>query len=216
MKQRNEKLKLIGLMAAYHEANLSAARAEIYLQDIGQWELSDLEAAWKKYRMNVSNGNRMPTPAQLIALIDDGRPSAQTSWALIGKSEDDSFVWTDEMREAWSYAWPHVRNGDTQTAWFTYKENYERIVAEKRQAQEPVKWTPSFGFNKSGREDAIIKAVQENKITLEAAAKYCPEIEHNPKYEFLLNHEQKKQLAHNSDGQNKIRELIATIGTKGI
>ncbi len=199
MTSKKEIIKLLYKMADYHDTDLSPTKADRFADDLMGVELFYLEQAWKKYRMNPANGNRFPSPGQLMALVDDGRPSAQTSWAMIGRDDDTSFMWTEEMREAWNFAYPHLRNSDGQSAWFTYKENYDRLVAEKRFNRVQVKWTPSFGFNKSGREDCMIKAIQEKKILPELAVKYCPELEENTRFQVIIGQQPKTALLENKN-----------------
>ncbi len=214
MNDRKEKLNLIGMMALYHDAQLPPAKAEIYLQDFEGFSVETLQQAWKSYRMNISNGNRMPTPAQLLCLVDDGRPSANTAWAMIPQNEEASCVWSDEMAQAWRTAYPHLKNGNQQSAFFTFKENYERMVQENRANKIKPKWTPSFGFDKSGREDAVIKAVQQKFISIEMAQKFCPEIEFNPQFANLLSYEQKLQLGHNEPRKQEIKSLVSSLTKK--
>lgn len=216
MNEKKEILKLLYNMAAYHDADLAPQKAASYAQDYEGYDVRKLDIAWRQYRLDPRNGNKFPTPGQILALIDDGRPSAQTSWAMIPHNDEDSFVWTEEMAEAWDAARPHLKTGNHQAAFFTYKETYERLLAEKRAEKKPVKWTPSFGYNKAGREDAVIKAVQKKQLTIAMAQKYCPEIEFNPAFQQVLSYEQKLQLGHNHENTEKIKNLISSMGKKEI
>lgn len=207
----NEKeLKVLLLEeAAYYDAQMNEIKLKIYSQELSGVSEFELKRAIKILRMQVGR-RQMPMPSEYLAQIPDGHLSANESWAMIPRNEDDSVVWSEEMRLAYASAAPLIREGNFTSAFFAYKETYERLVAEARLEKRKPKWSPSFGFNKSGREAAIIQAVEKNRITLEIGLKYAPELEYNPNYEQLLIAHGKEKIQLDYSGITRINKLITT------
>lgn len=194
---------------------MSEARAAMMESDLAGFLLNDINTAWKKYR-SIPNNRRMPTAAELINLIPDGHPSAQESWAMIPQDEYKSVVWSEEMREAFRIASPLIDQGNISGAFFAYKEAYEKLVTTSRSERKKPKWSLSPGYDKSGRDTAIVEAVQKGRMTLETALKHHPELEYNPGYEKLaLEYSGKKteQIGYD-EGKTKVQGLINSMNSK--
>lgn len=208
---QSKMLGLIQLIAECHETEISDARAAMIESDLRGCSIDEINLAWKKYRSNPAN-NKMPTAAQLIQNIPDGHPSAQESFALLPRDEDSSVVWSEEMRTAYGVCETFLREGNINGAFFAYKETYERLVQESRSMRSKPKWSASFGFNKSGRELAVVTAIEKQRISLEFGCAIYPELEMSPKYETLyLAQKGERPLSIDSQGLNKLKQLIGTI-----
>lgn len=100
----------------------------------------------------------MPLPTHILANIaaleaDDGRPGAEEAFAIALRTTDEreSFVWSDETREAWGIAAVVLAGGDKVGARMAFKEAYTRLVDEARQARRPVRFSLSEGFDLASR-----------------------------------------------------------------
>lgn len=203
----SQMLGLIQLMAECHEIDLSEARAAMIVSDLAGCSLQEVNDAWKKYRAIPSNV-KMPTAAQIIQFIPDGHPTAQESWAQIPHDEDGSVVWSDEMRMAFAVARPMIREGNFTGAFFAYKEAYEKLLFEARSLRRKPKWEPSFGFDKGGRDTALQVAVEKNRIPLQLAVKFYPELEYSPQYEQLALKYGGDKIQIDHENKNKILQLV--------
>ena len=58
-----------------------------------------------------------------------------------------------------------------------FKETYTKIVNKARDTGKKPVWTPSFGWEKSGRETALLTAIQYGRITSGRALALIPESE---------------------------------------
>ena len=169
-------LDLLNAMAEYHSADMSETKLAMYASDLEDVTHEEIAAAWRLYR-NKPQNVRMPTPAQLKDLVPDGRPSANEAWGMIPWDEDQSVVWNDEMIAGWSAARTLIRQGQKQSAFFAFKESYEKAVAEKKAQGLPPKWEASLGHDRWGREDCLRQAVSMGQLSLEKARGYLPELE---------------------------------------
>lgn len=205
-------LSLIYLIAECHETELSEARAAMIESDLRDFSINDINLAWKKYR-SFPNNRKMPTAAELINLIPDGHPTAQESWAMIPQDEYKSVVWSNEMREAYSVAAPLINQGNISGAFFAYKEAYEKLITASRAERKKPKWSLSPGYDKNGRDTAIVEAIQKGRMTIETALKYHPELEYNPNYEQLLIEYSGKQThrLESQQGKDRVKTLIGSI-----
>lgn len=111
------------------------------------------------------------TIGEITARISDGRPGANEAWAELPHSEDASVVWTEEMSQAYGVS---CGLDDRVAARMAFMETYTRLVSEARAAGKPPKWTYSPGFDESGREAALRKAVDLGRLTAGDARKLEP------------------------------------------
>ena len=105
------------------------------------------------------------TLADVITRLDDGRPGAEEAWSMIPRDEYRSVIWTREMARAFGIAQPLIADGDLIAARMAFKETYTAACQRARDSGELVKWTPSYGFDKSGRAKAINDAVERKLLT---------------------------------------------------
>ena len=57
-----------------------------------------------------------------------------------------------------------------------FKETYQRLVGEARDAGVPVSWSPSLGHDPAGREAALMAAVSKGRLSLEYARGIVPSL----------------------------------------
>lgn len=168
-------LKLLNAMAEYHSADMSDSKLEMFAGDLATTSPEDIAAAWRVYRSRPENVF-MPTPAQLKALVPDGRPSANEAWGMMPHDESQTVVWTTEMAKAWSVAVPLLSQGERRGAFFAFKESYEKSVAEAKASGAPPKWQVSLGFDPAGRVDAVKQAVDQGRLTISQGRQFVPEL----------------------------------------
>lgn len=101
--------------------------------------------------------------ADVLDRIDDGRPGPEEAWAMIPKDEYGTCVWTTEMAQAYGCV-AHMLD-EKVPARMAFKEAYIRLVAAARSQNTPVSWTPSFGWDASGREHVLREAVRLGRLT---------------------------------------------------
>lgn len=168
--------QVLGL-AEYYDKTLSPGQIEMFVDDLEGIDFEQLKIAAKRYRTDPANVF-FPLPAKLIALVEqnDGRPGVEEAWALCPKDENISVIWTEEIREAFAACSPLMYE-DPIAARMAFKEKYTTMLQRARQDGIKVKWTPSFGLDKIGRELALREAIDKNRITITHARKIMPEFE---------------------------------------
>lgn len=130
----------------------------------------------------------------IVSRIDDGRPGPEEAWAMLPHDEYKTVVWTDEMCTAWGIANPLIHEGETIAARMAFKEAYAKAVTEARSNKVPVKWTASMGFDKAGRETALIEAVEKGRLKADYAMALLPYHETSPQVLQLLESVKLKML----------------------
>jgi len=143
----------------------------------------EMKSAMKFYRSQPGR-RQMPMPADYLQAIPDGHPTAQEAWAMMPKDEYTSVVWSEEMREAYG----KVRSLMTEhgnSDFFSFKEIYEKKVQAARARRQKPKWSLSAGFDKSGRDAAMVEAIDNGRLTLVEAVKLHPELASSPIYQPL-------------------------------
>lgn len=212
MNKNSKMLDLLVNMGAYHRSDATPTVLSMYATDLEKFSVQAISLAWKKYRENPKN-IFMPTPAQLVAHIDDGRPDANEAWAMIPWEEGPSVVWTEEIRMAFGAAEPLHREGQKQSAFFAFKEVYERLVMDARRNNIKPKWVISYGQDTYGRESAINEALAKKRITNEDAKAMMPERQIGYLEKLSLESESFKQESSEKlkAKGNLLKDLIAAI-----
>ena len=105
----------------------------------------------------------------------DGRPGLEEAWARMPKGErmeDDSVVWCEEERIAYGACRSLLLEGDLIGARMAFKERYEKELAEARSMGTPVQWSMSAGYDVEHRLSALASAVQQKRLSLDAALNF--------------------------------------------
>lgn len=108
------------------------------------------------------------TLADIIERISesDGRPSSDEAWgiAVKGFDEDATIVTNDEIEKASEAARAIYFERDRVGARMAFKTAYERIVADSRAMNVPVRWFASLGYDVRGRESVISEGVERGLL----------------------------------------------------
>lgn len=115
-----------------------------------------------------------PKPADVISAISehDGRPGAEEAWgvALQARDESETVIWTEETAQAMAACHEILQAGDKVGARMAFKERYEKLVADARAQQRPIRWQVSLGHDPERRQQALQQAVEAGQIGHDRAA----------------------------------------------
>lgn len=177
-----------------------------------------VSAAFSRY---ATHGKYAPKPADILEIIElikpDGRPGADEAWAMIPRDEYASVVMTEEMAEALHIAQPLLDEGDQVAARMAFKEAYARIVDAAKRDGRPVKWFPSLGQDKEGREAVLAEAVRLGRIGAEHAIgllpphKVVPMLENSGNKTLALKH---KPVSAEKAAENLARMKAMLAGSR--
>lgn len=173
-----ELLKALAVTAKVMGTQLDDDAARMFASDLAIYPLDQVLVALTRCRREVKG--RL-VPADVISRIDDGRPGAEEAWAMLPKREEDSVIWCEEMAVAFGVCNPLLQDGDLVGARMAFKEIYSKAIQDARANGIPPKWTPSYGFEKSGRARAIREAADRNRISRDHAMGMLEQL--GPEYE---------------------------------
>lgn len=111
---------------------------------------------------------------EILARLDDGRPSAEAAWSMLPATEADSVVWTLEMAQAWGKILPLLQNGERASAQRLFREDYTRAVLLARCKQEKVRWVPSLGTDPAQRQQVLLEALCKERLSLSYVKQLLP------------------------------------------
>lgn len=171
MRPSEQLIQAIAVCAELTGTEMSPAAARVMASDLSRYPESHVLGALTKCRRELRS--RL-TLADVIGRLDDGRPGAEEAWAMIPKSEYETAIWTEEMSEAMSVANGLLEDGDSVAARMAFKEGYSRLCQVARDRGEPVRWSVSLGWDKSGRESVLAKAVELGRLTEDQVRIYLP------------------------------------------
>jgi hypothetical protein len=160
---------------------VSTQRLLVYADDLSDIPQDQLGKAFQRARKEyeypklppVAFIRRMAGPGAQL----DGRPGPEEAWARMPKGdriEDDSIVWCEEERSAYSACRGLLLSGDQIGARMAFKERYERELAEARSQGRPVRWIMSAGYDMEHRLSTLAVAVQEKRMSLASALNFVP------------------------------------------
>lgn len=100
--------------------------------------------------------------------------SSDEAWAVAIEAQDEraTVVWTLEAAKAFQEAKPLLDMGDKIGARMAFKAAYERCVSQAMSDGKQPKSIPSFGHDSYAREAALSKAIQQGRISQDAALPY--------------------------------------------
>lgn len=171
MERSEQLMEAIAVTAELTGTNLSEVAARVMTQDLMQYPVDQVLGALVKCRRELKGNLRI---AEIIDRLDDGRPGANEAWAMIPKDESGSVVWTREMAESFGVAFHLIVDGDHVAARMAFIETYKSKCAAARNDGVPVKWEPSLGHDRNGREHVLLAAVEKGLLTSGYVAKLLP------------------------------------------
>lgn len=161
-------LKALAVTAELTGTQLSEAAARVFAADLAAYPPEQVLGALNRCRRELRN--RL-TVADVVARLDDGRPTPDEAWAKIPQDEAQSAVITEEMAAAWGIA---REAGDRVSARMAFLSAYRRLVQEARDAGTRIHWFPSLGHDPHGRTAALEEAVRLGRLTQEHAERLLP------------------------------------------
>lgn len=162
---------------------ISDAAANLLAHDLADFHEPAVMEALGRCRLEYRG---MLNIGEILARIDDGRPTAAEAWEMMPHSEADSVVWTREMAQAWGQAAPLLQEGDSMTARQLFQENYTQAVLLARCKREPVSWMPSLGTDPVQREQVLREAVQKERLPVSYVEQLLPYRSLSPQARQLL------------------------------
>ncbi len=171
MKPTENLLKAIAVTAELTDTDLSESAARVMAEDLSGFPESQVLGALVKCRRELKGRLRI---GDVIDRIDDGRPEANEAWAMIPKDESGTVVWTREMAEAFGVSFSLMVDGDMVAARMAFIEAYKSRCITSRNNCVPVKWEPSLGHDRNGREHVLMAAVEKGLLPMEQVALLLP------------------------------------------
>lgn len=147
--------------------------ARVFVSDLAAYPEHQVLGALRRCRREVKG---VLSVQDVVSRLDDGRLGAEEAWAMLPKSESDSVVWTVEMAEALRAAQPLLDDGDRVGARMAFKQAYDRLVAQARDAARPADWQVSLGHSPRSRDDALREAVERGRIGFDYAQVISPKL----------------------------------------
>ena len=149
---------------------------------IGIWwnalDGQSFEKVKSAFSEHIKRNKFAPRPADIIALLStgatNGRPGDDEAWAMMPRDEHTSVVMTNEMAEALGIAQSLLDSGDDVGARMAFKSAYNRIVEANSRIGKAPEWFASLGWDKNGREQALLDAVEKGRLTAQHVAILLP------------------------------------------
>ena len=164
-------LKAIAVTAELTGTELSEAALRVMAGDLDAYPEAAVLRALDRCRRELKT--RL-TLAAVLERIEgqDGRPGADEAWAIAlgALDEADTVVWTEEIAQAFDVARPILEARDKVGARVAFRDAYERMVREAREAGQQGRWEASIGHDASRRDAALTQAVQRGRIAGESVA----------------------------------------------
>lgn len=163
---------------------MSTKQSAMMFRALARYPLADVRNALDAHMRDPQRGRFYPLPADLIAKIDiagDTHPGSDEAWAIAVRARDeaDTVIWTEQMAQAWGVCRPVMDMGDEVGARMAFRQAYDRMVSDARQANKPAVWTISEGFDKERRIAAVKQAEATGLLLPGAAREALPLLEHH-------------------------------------
>lgn len=174
--ERLSKSKIVELLAVTNEvcggAQLSDLAVEMMAVDLEKFPAEQLNGAFTRCSRECKGRVALK---DIVQRIDDGRPSAEEAWTMLPRSEDESAMLTDEMRDV-LYNNPALTEiSDKWAARQAFTTAYNDACAEARNNVLPVSWMFSAGGDRNGRVECLRKALAKGLVTEKYVRAMAPE-----------------------------------------
>ena len=171
---KKEFAEIVRATLSVYRVEASEAVLKLWWSVLSRYDIEQVRQGFNRF-VSSKESKYPPVPAHIIDAIEancpDSRPCADEAWAMIPRDEYASVVMTEEMAEAYGIAKPLLDEGDQVAARMAFKDAYARIVDANKRDGVALKWFPSLGDSKEGREAALNTAVRLGRISAEHAAK---------------------------------------------
>lgn len=159
--------------------NLTSRAIEVAFFALAGYPLADVMRAVAGH-MKGSRGAQPVTVADVEAQLAGGGESAgpgpAEAWALaLGLADErDTAVVTVEILQAFEdgRCRDMLAAGLTYDASRAFAEIYARLLAGARLRGTPARWTISLGYDKAGRRQPIVEAIEAQRLSWADAARY--------------------------------------------
>lgn len=174
MLAEHEQDRLVELLVATAEVigdQLRPTAAAFMVTDLAGYPLPMLDKALASCRRELKGKLSL---AAILERIDDGHPPANEAWAIAIRAADESatVVWTEQTRDGWAAALPLIEAGDRVAARQAFIEVYTRLTKDARAAGRLAVHCASIGFDASGRDAVLSKAVADGLLAHEQVAEH--------------------------------------------
>jgi hypothetical protein len=195
---------------------LTEQRQEIYCAGLADIPKQQLHNGFRRARYELKWFPKLSELRELAGALPgtlaNGRPGPEEAWARMPKGnrmEEDSVVWCDEERVAYSACRPLLLEGDLIGARMAFKERYEKELAEVRSTGKPPRWSVSVGYDVEHRLSTLATAVEQNRLTLASALNFVSPERQNDFAQLLPPAEAKGLL---TGGTGKLPDLPGLTG----
>lgn len=216
MRPHEQILQAIVVTAELTGTELSPAAQAVMVDDLMPYPLRAVLAALTRCRKELTG--RLTLAAVLERLADyDGRPGAEEAWGMVAAAltdERESIVWSDEMAEASIPARELMSLGDKVGARMAFRESYERLVHEARDAGKSPRWTASAGTDPERRAAVLMRAVELGRLQAAQVSAMLPYQATEERHLLLTG--QVMTPEERRIGQQNVRKLLAMIPVKPI
>jgi hypothetical protein len=173
--EREEFVPMLSAVLDLYGRKLSPGAYSIWFEALRKFELAQVKVALGHW---VSQGkSQAPVPADVLKFLqaDDGWIGAEEAWAMVAaglSDEGETLCMTGPMSVAF-FAALALADEPIQ-ARMTFKEVYLREVALARDEGLKPKWHISLGHDAQRREQRVLAAVDQGRITAEHAKVLLP------------------------------------------
>lgn len=178
MKSTDEKafaITLAGTLQVFYEKTVTPALLDVWFASLQQYELADVQAAFRSYVTHPTDCKFPPRPGDIIrhlpqAATDDGHPGPDEAWGMLLRliqDERETGVLTDEMRAGWQACQPILDLVDEVGARMCFLDVYRRRIQEARQNGLKARWTVTLGTDPALRDQRLNEAVTARRISVD-------------------------------------------------
>lgn len=159
-------LKALAVTVEVIGTDMTPEAMRVVVADLAKYEPEVVLSALERVRRECRGRFSL---ADVLERIEDGRPEPEAAWALLPKDEESSAVITVEMERSMGPALKLLAAGDRIAARMAFLEAYRRELTRARSGGDPVQWRASLGHDQGGRVSVLAAAVQDGKISENAA-----------------------------------------------
>jgi len=169
-------METLEYMCELYDKKMTKRALQGLISDISIYDEENLLESLRKCRSTL---NHFPTISEIKDRIPGQHPGPNEAWAKMPIHEDDSVVWTKQMKEAFFIALPLIENRDLVAARVTFLEKYKKLLSEAMDKNELPEWELSLGFDKSKRAPAVKEALKLKLIDESKASELLPYEQHD-------------------------------------